>query len=1022
METKENLEFGRQKRSRKIVLKLILALLAILILLVGIFVPAFVSSEKGKETILARINKSVAGRTDFATLSMSWFRGIKITDVRFNDQLGRISVAVKQIATKPHYSSILTGSLSFGQTVIDEPKVEVNLNAQQAKASEGTAQQAKVPERTVHQQASVGRESQPIVLPIKRIDLVVNNGDLKVADRRFGAAELSQINSKVNLRPPGQQTKFDVNMTVVGEGNQSKISAAGQIAPPRKGWSLKGTSGDFAVEVNDLDLASLGSVFALAGVEIQAKGSVSANVKSEIKDGQLGSSSGTIKARDLDIGGPVLKGDRLKTSRLDVDMKLQRQKDTINIDSLQVNTDWLSATASGVVPTTSKSLAEFLEPDSAYSLKGNFECDLGTVLSQMPNMFGLKEGTKVTSGQLNGSIETVTQAGQKAVRGQANLAGLSGVVGGKTVTLSEPVKAEAQITSDKGSVRFDRLDVSSAFCTVSCTGTTELLKYNADIDLGKLQSELGQFIDIGQYQMAGQITGNGQVSSGKDKIVAAGSSVVKNLRITSREGVSAFEPEANISFSVTAEPKKEVLNVEFITASAGFGQVGVKDTVLPLGKQAKVPINLYASANVDLAKLQSFAVLFASLPKDMQLAGMAESQISVSSKKDSYRIMTDKTKIKNLKVNYPGQVPFEQGEVSVVFDAEINPVEKTVVVRKLQLVSPQVKIEGNLSQTAKAGQTMLTGRADYEYDWSALSTVAGPFLPTGLKIEGRRKDSIDFSSQYPSGQTDRLLANLNTKAKLGFERAEYMGLVFGPTEVLAQVQGGVLRIAPFSTTVNQGQLNFAGEADFNRKPTLLQTPGPIQMIKDIQITDETTKKLLMYVNPVFANTVNASGLANFSCEKFAIPLGGASKNAAEVIGTFSLTNLRLQVSDLLGQILQVMGTGFTGQEITIHPTRFVLQNGFLQYDDMQMDVGDKPINFKGVIGLDKSLNMTVTLPYTIGGRMPGTDQETSGSRVSLPLRGTVDKPQLDVGRLLEGQLKQQLEDQLRKGLEKILIK
>jgi len=1019
MEAKENLEFGPQKRSRKIVLKLVLALLVVLILLVGIFVPAFVSSEKGRETILARINKSIAGRADFATLSMSWIKGIKITDVRFNDQLGRISVAVKQIATRPYYFSILTGSLSFGQTVIDEPKVEVNLNAQQAKTSEGTAQQAKVSERTV-QQASVGRESQPIVLPIKRIDLIVNNGDLKVAGRQFGAAELSQINSKVNLRPPGQQTKFDVNMTVVGEGNQSRISAAGQIAPPRKGWSLKGTSGDFTVEVNDLNLATLGSLFALAGVEIQARGSISANLKSEIKDGQIGNSGGSIKGRDLDISGPILKGDRLKTSRLDVDMKLLRQKDTINIDKLEVSADWLNATASGVVPTTSKSLAEFLEPDSAYSLKGSFECDLAAVLSQMPNMFGLKEGTKMTSGQLNGSIETVTLAGQKGIRGQANLAGLSGVVGGKTITLSEPVKAEVQITSDKAGVKFDKLDVSSAFCTVNCTGTTDLLKYNADIDLGKLQSELGQFINIGQYQMAGEITGSGQVSSGKDKIVAAGSSVVKNLRITSREGVSAFEPEANIGFSVTAEPKKEILSVEFITASAGFGKVDIKDTVLPLGKQAEVPINLHASADVDLAKLQSFAVLFASFPKDMQLAGMAESQISVSSKKDSYRIITDKTKIKNLKLNYPGQVAFEQEEILVVFDAEVNPVEKTVVVRKLQLVSPQIKLEGNISQTTKAGQTTLTGRADYEYDWSALSTVAGPFLPKGLRIEGRRKDSIDFSSQYPSGQNDRLLANLNTRAKLGFERAEYMGLVFGPTEVLARVQSGVLRIAPFSTTVNQGQLNFAGEADFNRKPTLLQTPGPIQIIKDIQITDQTTKELLMYVNPIFANSVNASGVANFSCERFAIPLGGASPNAAEVIGTFSLSNLRLQVSDLLGQILQVMGTGFTGQEITIHPTRFVLQNGFLQYDNMQMDIGDKLINFKGVIGLDKSLNMTVTLPYTLGGGMPGTGQESSGSRISLPLRGTVDKPQLDVGKLLEGQLKQQLEDQLRKGLEKIL--
>ena len=87
-----------------------------------------------------------------------------------------------------------------------------------------------------------------------------------------------------------------------------------------------------------------------------------------------------------------------------------------------------------------------------------------------------------------------------------------------------------------------------------------------------------------------------------------------------------------------------------------------------------------------------------------------------------------------------------------------------------------------------------------------------------------------------------------------------------------------------------------------------------------------------------------------------------------------------------------------GQNITLHPTRFVLQNGFLRYDDMQIDVDDKPINFRGVIGVeDRSLDMTVTLPYSL-------KSGPSSSRISLPLRGTIDKPEIDLGKLLEGQV------------------
>ena len=73
--------------------------------------------------------------------------------------------------------------------------------------------------------------------------------------------------------------------------------------------------------------------------------------------------------------------------------------------------------------------------------------------------------------------------------------------------------------------------------------------------------------------------------------------------------------------------------------------------------------------------------------------------------------------------------------------------------------------------------------------------------------------------------------------------------------------------------------------------------------------------------------------------------------------------------------------------------------------------------FSGDIGLDKSLNMIVTLPYTITGDRVTTEDQASGARIKLPLTGTIDKPEIDTGRLLETQLRQELEKQIRRGLE-----
>ena len=61
--------------------------------------------------------------------------------------------------------------------------------------------------------------------------------------------------------------------------------------------------------------------------------------------------------------------------------------------------------------------------------------------------------------------------------------------------------------------------------------------------------------------------------------------------------------------------------------------------------------------------------------------------------------------------------------------------------------------------------------------------------------------------------------------------------------------------------------------------------------------------------------------------------------------------------------------------------------------------------------------MTVTLPYTTTGRTARIGKVISGERISLPLKGTIDKPELDLGKLLEEQLKQLLQQELQKALE-----
>jgi hypothetical protein len=190
-------------------------------------------------------------------------------------------------------------------------------------------------------------------------------------------------------------------------------------------------------------------------------------------------------------------------------------------------------------------------------------------------------------------------------------------------------------------------------------------------------------------------------------------------------------------------------------------------------------------------------------------------------------------------------------------------------------------------------------------------------------------------------------------------------------------------------------------------------------VQAVRINTETTERLLKYVNPVFANAVNVTGIANFDLAQLAIPLtsGGAAK--PEITGTLWIDKLELGASNILNEILSVGGQSFRGELLTVHPTNLVLHNGVVRYDDMQIDVGNNPINFRGSVGPNGVLNLTVVLPYTIEGRTVRVGQEQgAGNRIVVPLTGTVAKPQLNLQELVKSQLQQQIQ----KGLQELFKK
>ncbi|MGA2093997.1 MAG: hypothetical protein ABSH16_11425 [Sedimentisphaerales bacterium] len=396
-----------KRRVWKIALWVIVGLIVVFILGVAVGVPAYVSSGSCRQMILTKANAAGIGAVDFSKLTMSWGKGISVSKISYKDKANILSVAVNSFSTKPKYGALLTGSIALGETVIDEPRVEIDVAKMKQKTEEGT--------KNIEQRTQKAEQKTQAGLPIGRIDLVVRNGDVRITGGAK-AVEVAQINTTVNLRPEGQQSKFDIGAKMVEPNNpgavESTISAKGAVTPGA-GWDMKKTSADVTVEVNNLQLSQLESLLAIAGVDVTAKGELSANIKAAIKNGMVENVDADVEGKGLEITAPQLKGDTIKTSVLEVTAKAGQEDNLINVKTMTVRTDWLKVDASGAAPTSLATLEDFLKPDSKGALKASMECDIPALAAQLPNTMGLKTGTKLTGGKVVGNVATLTEGGVK---------------------------------------------------------------------------------------------------------------------------------------------------------------------------------------------------------------------------------------------------------------------------------------------------------------------------------------------------------------------------------------------------------------------------------------------------------------------------------------------------------------------------------------------------------------------------------------------------------------------------------
>ncbi len=508
-----------KKKKRRLWLKVLLGLVVLLILLVAL-IPMIASTGAVRSLVVGKMNGIITGRVEIQDWSLAWFGGQSINGVKVFDEKNRLVLEVSKLQTPASLIALARGNYDFGKTEIQDmnlTQMEIGADGQtnyqrlfMPKAAPAAPAGAEKPTAAP---APVAPTAPPA--PIAKVPMPAVKIDLSIKPLRgtiiaFGA-DGKQSAPAIEIRPesgievkvgdPSQPITDRVKLVlVVGGKSAGTITLDGSATVDMAASKIQAAQ---KLLIEQLDLGALSPLLTLAKLDGQMAGMVSGELSADIAAADRGTVKGRITGTDMAIGGAMLKGDVVRTSKLDMPVDLTLGAGQTLSGTVMVETDQGKLLVDTNLPLEALKRLEAGEaPGAAGLTKLTVDVpDLAVVLNALKNSVKLNEGVAVTGGALAMSANVTLSEKDVKVDLPLKIEGLKATQNGQKIGPLQAITLHLAATAvpNKGKLepRDLLLDLASGFATAHAAGTTlETTQLTADCDLSKVKAELGQVFDL----------------------------------------------------------------------------------------------------------------------------------------------------------------------------------------------------------------------------------------------------------------------------------------------------------------------------------------------------------------------------------------------------------------------------------------------------------------------------------------------------------------------------------------------
>ena len=385
-------------------------------------------------------------------------------------------------------------------------------------------------------------------------------------------------------------------------------------------------------------------------------------------------------------------------------------------------------------------------------------------------------------------------------------------------------------------------------------------------------------------------------------------------------------------------------------------------------------------------------------------------------------------------------VLWEEPEARMSVNGRYDIATGNLEIPQSQLQTQWFAYGGATTMNSTKDKTTIVSKGNVTYDAALVAERLKPWTGSYLAIQGQRTQPIEVTWTSNSNPNSSWADSLQAKSSIGWDQANLIGIPIGKSEVPLRIENGHF-LTKAEIPVSQGKLRWNLDGNIAGTPlSIVQTPETV--IDNVAITPQMCQGWLKYIAPLLADVTSVQGNLSLKIdEAIIVPLDLPKQT---VKGELMVHGANVGPGPLADQLLMLVqqirnfrkgvgaadggGAATSWLQMPEQRVQFDVQQGRVAHKNMQIQAGDVVINTSGSVGIDGALELIASVPIQKDwvDKTPAL-QSLAGQFIQVPLRGTVQRPQLDYSSITSlaqqvgtAALRNEAQKQIEKGMNKFL--